>query len=132
MLEFCFLILTITEICLTIFIVAKIIDFEKKVNEVHRIFLVKATEFLILNDKILETVKKLNKVLKFISNKKFYQTISIIKTVFNTVQIILLIRSFDFSKGRKLLNYKNFKRLLFSEVARRFARKMILSSGNLV
>jgi len=132
MLELCFLILTVIEICATIFIVAKIVDFEKKVDEFHEKFLLIAKEILVINDRLKDAIGKINKVLEFITNKRLYQTIDILKTAFNTVQIILLIRSFDFSKNKKLLNYKNIKDLVLSEFARRITRKIILASANLV
>ncbi len=131
MLDFCFLILTIFEICLTVFLVIKIIKLEKRVDEIHEKFILISTEALIINDKIKETIGKINKVLKFITNKNFYKAISILKTVFNTVQIFLLIRSFDFSKG-KIFNRKNIKRFFMSEIIRRIIRKFILSAADLV
>ena len=131
MIDLCLLILTIIEILLTVFAVNKLIELEKKVDEFHEKFILISTEILIINDKIKETVRKTNKVLRFITNKKFYQAISIAKLVFNTIQIILLIRSFDFAKG-KLFNYKNIKKLFVSEIIRRFLRKIILTTANLV
>lgn len=132
MLELCILILTVAEIYATILIVAKIVEIEKKVDEFHEKFLLIAKEILVINDRLKDTIGKINKVLEFITNKRLYQTIDILKIAFNTVQIILLIRSFDFSKNKKLLNYKNIKDLVLSEFARRITRKIILASANLV
>ena len=131
MLNFCFLILTILEICLTVFLVSKLIKLEKYVNNIHLKLILISTEILMINDKIKETIKKINKVLRFITNKKIYQAIGFLKIVFNTVQIILLIRSFDFKDG-KFLNYKNIKRFFLSEIIRKIIRKLILTTANLV
>ena len=121
----------IFEIAITVFAVIKLRELEQKVDKAHEKMLIISTEVLILNDKIKEIMIKINKVLKFITNKRFYQVISILKTAFNTVQIILLIRSFDFSNG-KLFNYKNIKKLFVSEIIRRFIRKILLNTANLV
>ena len=126
------ILLTVSEVYLTVFLVKKFIEFEEKINEIHRKFIVIATEVLIINDKIIEIIKKLNKVLNFITNKRVYQTISILKTIFNTAQIILLIRSFDYSKNKNIFNYKNMKKLVMSEVIRRITRKIIFSAVKLV
>ena len=131
MLNFCFLILTILEICLTVFLVSKLIELEKYINNIHLKFILISTEILIINDKIREIIKKINKVLKFITNKKIYQTIGFLKIAFNTIQVILLIRSFNFKDG-KFLNYKNIKRFFLSEIIRKIIRKLILTTANLV
>ena len=132
MLAFIFLILTIAEIFLTIQIVKFLKNAQKRVETCHEKFILVSTEILMINDKIKDTIKKTNKVLKFVTNKRFFQTVAVLKTVFNTVQIILLIRSLDFSKNKGLLNYKNVKKLLLSEIIRRFIRKVILNTANLV
>ena len=126
------LILTIIEICVTIFLVIKLTDLEKKVDEIHEKFLLMAKEVLVINDKIRETIKKINKVLTFITNKNIYRFIDVMKIIFNTVQIFLLIRSFDFKKKGGIFNYKNLKKLFVSEVARRFLRKIVLTGAELV
>ena len=132
MLDFCYLILIILEISATVFFVRKLIALEKKVDEFHEKFLLIATEVLIVNDKIRESIQKINKVFKFITNKRLYQTIDALKITFNTIQIILLIHSFDYSKNKKLLNYKNIKKLFLSEIIRMATRKIILATANLV
>ena len=129
MLDFCFLILTILEICLTIFLVKTFIMLENRVNEFHEKIILVVTEALVINDTIRETVKKINKVLRFIANKRFYQVLNILKVSFDTFQIVLFLRSFDYKKG---LNYKNIKRLFMSEIARRFLRKILINSANLI
>ena len=132
MLVFIFLILTISEICLTVFLVKLMFNAQKRVEAYHEKFILVATEFLIVNDKIKETIRKTNKVLKFVTNKRFYQTIAILKAVFNTIQVILFIKSFNFSKKNGLLNYKNIKKLIVSEAIRHFIRKIILNTAELV
>ena len=54
------------------------------------------------------------------------------KITFNTIQVILLIRSFDFKKKGGIFNHKNLKKLFVSEVARRFLRKIVLMGAEIV
>ena len=127
-----FIILTIFEICLTIFLVAKLSEFEKKVDEIHVIFLNKARETLIVNDKIKSIFIKTNKILEFITNKNLYKAISIIKTAIITFEVIYLLRSLNFKKKGGIFNFGNIKILFFSAFAKRFIKKILIASANMI
>lgn len=130
--DLCFIFLIILEICATIFAVYKLTALEAKIDEFHEQFLILAKEVLVINEKVQETIKKINKVLKFITNKKLFKIITVLKTIFNIIQLILFIRSFDFSKNKKILNYKNIKKLFLTEFVRRIVRKFLLSTADLI
>ena len=125
MLDFVFAFLIFTEIILTYIVVKKIIELEKKVDEIHVLMLERAKNLLELIDVIKSTLKKVNKVISFITNKRFKQIRRIISLTISIIQMILLIRSFDFSKGLKSINYKNVRKIIFSQAIKELIKKTL-------
>ena len=73
-----------------------------------------------------KSIKKINKVVFFITNEKFLRIKKIVSLVFEAIQIIILIRSFKYKKGLKF-NFENLKKLLFSQAFKAILDKIILS-----
>lgn len=126
MLDFVFILLIFLEIILSAICVYQLIQLEKKV-------LVYNEKLTILSEKIIETnksirkiIKKINKVVSIFSNKKFIVAKDILKFTLNTIQIIILIRSLNISKGFiKSINFKNIKKLFYAEIIRKILFKII-------
>ncbi len=119
------IILIIVEVVLTIFVVLKLEKARnsiKKLNEQLNIF--KET-VLISFAKVKNIVTKTNKVVAFVTNEKIIKIHSVLKFLATALQIFIFVKTFDFSKGMKNLNFKNIKKILFSELAKKFAFKVI-------
>ena len=83
------------EIALTIFCVKKMQILETKVNEMHLKMLENAKKILEINDEVKKTIKKTNKIIKILSNKKLHQIRKIIMMIVDIIQLIMLIKSLE-------------------------------------
>ncbi len=127
MLDFVFITLIFFEIILTTLCIIKIIEIEEKVKMIHNKLILTFNMILTINKQIKSTITKINKVVSFITNKKLIKISQIIKITVDIVQIIILIRSLNLSKGLKSINYKNIKKLLLIETSRRILRKILMA-----
>ncbi len=127
MLDFVFITLIFFEIILTTLCVIKIINIEKKVKILHEKLILTFNMILAINKQIKTTITKINKVVSFITNKKLIKISQIIRTTIDIIQIILLVRTLNLSKGFKSINYKNIKKLLLIETSRRILRKILMA-----
>ena len=127
MLDFVFIIVIFFEIILTALCVVKLIEFEKKCIQINEKLILTGDIILAANEKIKTAITKINKVVSFITNKKLIKIGQILRITIDVIQIILLIRSLNLSKGFKSINYENIKKLLFVETSRRILRKILMS-----
>ncbi len=125
MLDFVFILLIILEVILSTIIVNKLIVFEKQVVALNNKLIASTKMILIINNKIKKTITTLNKFVSVITNKKFIQVQKIIRITINIIEIVVLLRSLNLSKGIKSINYKNIKKLLLAQVIRKMIRKSI-------
>ena len=123
--------LIIFEIIVTVFCVKRLIKTEQYIDEVHIVMLEKAKIILEINDEIQKTIKKINKIIKFISNKKLLQTKRILMMAIDIIQIILLVKSLNLSKGAKSVNYKMLKNLAYAKIGQETIRKILDFTQNL-
>ena len=123
MLDFVFILLIILEVILSTIIVLKIIELEKRVVLINEKLTVSSKIIFIVNDKIKKTITTINKFVSIVTNKKFIQISKIIRITLNIIEIIILLRSLDLSKGLKSINYKNIKKLVFAQIVRKMLRK---------
>ena len=127
MLDFVFITLIFFEIILKTLCVIKITEAEKEVKKLHKKLILTFNLILKINEQIKTTISKINKVVSFITNKKLIKISQIIRTIIDIIQIILLLRSLNLSKGLKSINYKNIKKLILIETSRRILRKILMS-----
>ena len=127
MLDFVFIIVIFFEIILTALCVVKLIEFEKKCLQINEKLILTGDIILAANEKIIAAITKINKVVSFITNKKLIKIGQILRITIDVIQVILLIRSLNLSKGFKSINYENIKKLLFVETSRRILRKILMS-----
>ena len=125
MLDFVFILLIILEVILSTIIVNKLIVFEKQVVALNNKLIASTKMILIINNKIKKTITTLNKFVSVITNKKLIQVQKIIRITINIIEIVVLLRSLNLSKGIKSINYKNIKKLLLAQVIRKMIRKSI-------
>lgn len=125
MLDFIFIITIFFEIILTVICVVKIVDYDKKCKELNKKLTLNSEIIKAINEKIKTTVTKINKFVSFVTNKKLIKIGQILRTTVDVIQIIILIRSFNLTKGAKSINFKNIKKLLLVETSRRIIRKLI-------
>ena len=127
MLDFVFIIVIFFEIILTALCVVKLIEFEKKCIQINEKLILTGDIILAANEKIKAAITKINKIVSFITNKKLIKIGQILRITIDVIQVILLIRSLNLSKGFKSINYENIKKLLFVETSRRILRKILMS-----
>jgi len=125
------ILLIFVEIALTVFCVKKIQAFEEKVNEFHLKMLEKATEILKINDEIRTTLKKINKVVKIITNKKLHQIRRIVMMTIDIIQVIILLKSLNLSKGIKSIDFKVLKKVAYAKVGQQIIKKFLDFAQNL-
>ena len=126
MLNFVLILLTILEIFLTIYCVRKLLEYNKKIVVLNNELKLYGDLFLRQLIQFRKSIKKINKVVFFITNEKFLRIKKIVSLVFEAIQIIILIRSFKYKKGLKF-NYENLKKLFFSQAFKAILDKIILS-----
>lgn len=123
MLDFVFILLIILEVILSTIIVLKIIALEKYILLLNKKLTCASKMIFIVNNKIKKTIISLNKFVSIVTNKKFIQISRIIRITLNIIEIVILLRSLDLSKGLKSINYKNIKKLVFAQIVRKMLRK---------
>lgn len=131
MLDFIFIFTIFLEIVLTVICSKKLIELEKKVSMVDKKLKTIYALTCEINTKIKGTIGKINKFVSIITNKKLIKIRQIIKITINVVQIIILIKSLNFSKGLKSINYKNIKRLLFAQGLRQIIKNIFINLNKL-
>lgn len=126
MLNFVLILLIILEIFLTIYCVRKLLEYNKKIVVLNNELELYGDLFLRQLIQFRKSIKKINKVVFFITNEKFLRIKKIVSLVFEAIQIIILIRSFKYKKGLKF-NFENLKKLFFSQAFKAILDKIILS-----
>ena len=123
--------LIFVEIFLTVFCVKKIQVFQAQVEEFHIKMLNSATKILEINDEIRKSLKKINKVIRILMNKKFHQIRKILMMVLDVVQVILLLKSLNLSKGLKSIDVGLLKKLAYAKASQQVLRKILDFAQNL-
>lgn len=130
MLDFVCIFSIFLEVILTFLALKGLIRLEKKVEKANK-KLLEAGEIIILaNKKIKNIISKTNKVVSFITNKKVAQAKRIISILIDVIQMIILIRSLNFSKGFKTVNFKNIKKLLLLQTTRTVIKNIFINVKN--
>ena len=117
--------LIIFEIILTIFCVKKIRIFEEKIDNIHLQMIEVATQVLKINDTIIKTLKKVNKVVRILTNKKFHQIRKIIMMTIDIIQAIILLKSLNLSKGLKSIDIRILKKLAYAKITQQVIKKLL-------
>lgn len=119
------LLLIFIEIVLTIFCVKKLQAFEIKIDEINLKMLEGAKKVLEINDEIQKIIKKINKIIRILSNKKLHQAKRMIMMTIDVIQVIMLIKSFDLAKGKKKINFKLLKNVAYARITQQVLRKFL-------
>lgn len=125
MLDFVCIFSIFLEVILTTVIINRVIKLEKKVEEINKKLIETGNVIVIAVKKVTNIVSKINKIASFVTNKKIWQIKRFIILTIDIIQFIILIRSLDFSKGLKSINYKNLKKLLFAQALRGLIRNIL-------
>ena len=128
---FSIFLLIIFEIIFTIFCVKIIRQCEKRVDEFHLAMLENAKKFLEVNDKIRKVLKKVNKAIKVLSNERLHQIKRIFMMSLDVIQVIILLRSLNLSKGVKSINFGNLKKLAYMRIVQQTLKKTLDFAHNL-
>ncbi len=125
MLDFVCIFSIFLEVILTTVIINRVIKLEKKVEEINKKLIEAGNVIVIAVKKVTNIVSKINKIASFVTNKKIWQIKRFIILTIDIIQFIVLIRSLNFSKGLKSINYKNLKKLLFAQALRGLIRNIL-------
>lgn len=123
MLNFVFILAIFFEIFITSFLVVKLIEAQKVVEGYNGKLVFGGKVILELNKGFNKNIKKINKVVAIFSNKNILLAIKIVRMSISIIQVILFIRTINFSKGF-LLNIKAIKKLLFAQVTKELIKKI--------
>ena len=125
MLDFVCIFSIFLEVILTTVVINRVIKLEKKVEEINKKLIEAGNVIVIAVKKVTNIVSKINKIASFVTNKKIWQIKRFIILTIDIIQFIVLIRSLNFSKGLKSINYKNLKKLLFAQALRGLIRNIL-------
>ena len=125
MLDFVCIFSIFLEVILTTVIINRVIKLEKKVKEINKKLIETGNVIVVAVKKVTNIVSKINKIASLVTNKKIWQIKRFIILTIDIIQFIVLIRSLDFSKGLKSINYKNLKKLLFAQALRGLIRNIL-------
>ena len=88
-----------------------VLEYGKKILEIN----------LLLKD----AIKKINKVISILTNRRFLSALRIIQFTISVVQIVVLIKSLDFSKGLKSINFKKIKKVFYTQIFKELFKKSV-------
>lgn len=117
--------LIIFEIIVTIICVKKLCVCVDIVDELHVKMLDGARKLLEINDEIRKTLKKINKVVKILTDKKLHQIKRMVLMTMDIVQIILLLKSLNLQKGVKSLNISLLKNVAYARIIQQVLKKIL-------
>lgn len=124
MLDFVLILATILEIILCIICVKYLITLEKRVQSLSEEVVVFGSKILEIVIKVKEILKRTNKIVSIFTNKKAIMTYKIIRITIDTIHLIVLFRTLDFSKG---LKFQTIKKIFYSQVVKEFIKKFIFA-----
>lgn len=127
MLDFVFIFTSVIEIILTGLCIFQILKLEKRVIELNHTLIYYHELILEINKKVKEILSKINKVVSIIKDRRFQVARKILHFSIDTIQIILLIRSLNFSKGLKSIDFTTLKRVATAEIVKRVIRRLLFS-----
>lgn len=117
--------LIIFEIIVTIICVKKLCVWVDIVDELHVKMFDGARKLLEINDEIRKTLKKINKVVKILTDKKLHQIKRMVLMTMDIVQIILLLKSLNLQKGVKSLNISLLKNVAYARIIQQVLKKIL-------
>lgn len=126
MLDFICIIMIFLEIFTVAFCCVKLVELEKRIILLNEKLTIQGENIISACKNIRNGIKKVNKVISIITNKKFWRIKKIMFIAFDLIQLIMFIKSLDLSKGLKSLNYKTLKKLLLAQVSKEIIRKILM------
>ena len=130
MLDFICILLIFFEIIFTVFCVKKLISLEIKVNEIHIKTLEGGKKLLETIDETRKVIKKINKVIRILANKRLHQIKRIIMMTIDIIQVIILLKSLKTAKNLKTINFSLLKNLAIARVGQEVLKKILASFEN--
>ncbi len=124
MLDFLIIILIFFEIALCYFAITKIPELNRKIIKLNEIVIEKGKIIDDIHKKIQTITKRVNFFVSIITNKKLWRIKKIISSIISVVELLIILRSFNFKKGVKF-NLKNVKKLLFTGLSKQVIKKLI-------
>ena len=115
MIDFIFIVLIISEITLTYYLINKIITIKKEVEIINNQILVITPEINKIHLFFQKTLHKINFVVSIINNKKINQIKNLIFTCFSVIEFIIIMRGFSLKKP---INLKFIKKLFFTNITK--------------
>ena len=113
------------EIFAVTFCCIKLVEFEKKVYQFNDKLNETGEKIITTCQNIRNTLKKVNKVIKILTNKRLHQIKRIFMMTLDIIQTIILLRSLNLSKGLKSINYRTLKKLFFAQISKEIIRKIL-------
>ena len=123
MLDFLFILLIFLEIATVYFIIIKCVAAENQIKALNSRI---SSIGIVINDihlKIQKNIHSINKVVSLFTSQKFFQIKKIIGIILSAIEVIIILKSFNFSKGVKF-NIKNIKKLLFAGATKQIMKKI--------
>ena len=115
------------EICLTVIIVKQIIQLEKRVLAYNQKLIEINSLILEVNEKVKKVISKVRKIIDLITSHRIITIFRIINVSIDIIQAVILLRSLDFSKGLKSINYRNLKKIALSHFSKEFLKKILFA-----
>lgn len=117
--------LIIIEIIVTIICVKKLCASIDYVDCIHVKMLNNARKILEFNDELKKTLKKINKVVRILTNKRLLQTKRMIMMLMDIIQVILLFKSMNLQKGSKSIDINLLKNVAYTRIIQQILKKLL-------
>jgi len=121
--DFILIILIFLEIAGLYFAIFKIIELDKKIQDYSKIIAKKGKIINEIHLKIQKNIRNINKVVAFLKNEKLWKIKRAISASISIIELVIVLRSFNFRKGVKF-NLKSFKKLLFTRLSKKIIKKI--------
>ena len=125
MLNLIFIILIFLEIFVLYIVIQKLIEFDNKIKKLADVVEQKGKIINEMHLKIQKIIRKINTVVSFlrkIQSSRIWKIIKVISIVISTVELILIIKSFNVKKGVRF-NLKNVRKLLLARLGKIVIKK---------
>lgn len=124
MLDLFFIILIFLEIAGLYFAILKIIEFDKKIQQLNETVVEYGKIINEMHLKIQKVIRKINWFVSILTNKKLWQIKKIISVTISVIEIVIILKSFNFEKGVRF-NIKNTKKLLFAGLSKQIIKRFL-------
>ena len=124
MLDLFFIILIFLEILGLYFAILKIVELDKKIQQMNTTVIEYGKIINEMHTKIQKAIHKINWFVSILTNKKLWQIKKIITVFISIIEVVIVLKSFNFQRGFGI-HIKNVKKLLYTGLSKQFIKRLL-------